>query len=144
MKEVTELKRIMKERKLSLEKVARELGISSRTVFRWLHGESKPTGVSLDLLEKFVTMEPGSKLITVVVKSEPQKPVILKVPVQKSEKPKTVEIPMQVIKSEKPEIVEIKYEVPIQEPQEYVIGVITEQKKEKKKSTRKRKADKQS
>ena len=54
MKEVAELKKIMKEHGLSLEKVARELGISSRTVFRWIHSENKPTGVYLIMLEKFV------------------------------------------------------------------------------------------
>jgi len=53
MKVVNELKRIMKERRLSLENVARELDVSSRTVFRWIHRESKPTGTSLTLLEKF-------------------------------------------------------------------------------------------
>lgn len=60
MKAVSELKRIMKERRLSLENVARELRVSSRTVFRWIHRESKPTGTSLTVLEKFtakVTIE---------------------------------------------------------------------------------------
>ena len=54
VKEVTELKRIMKERGLSMEHVARELGISSRTVFRWLHGQNEPSGLALIQLREFL------------------------------------------------------------------------------------------
>jgi transcriptional regulator with XRE-family HTH domain len=54
MKEVAELKKIMKKHGLSLEKVARELGISSRTVFRWIHGENKPSDLALKQLREFL------------------------------------------------------------------------------------------
>jgi len=105
MKEVAELKKIMKEHGLSLEKVARELGVSFRTVFRWLHGENKPTGVSLIMLKNFVNTMPdyyviprlkpdSPSTITVHIKKQPpQKHVLFEVPIQiKSEEPETIEV----------------------------------------------------
>lgn len=52
--EVNRLKEFMEEWEASMEHVARNLGISSRTVFRWLHGQSKPTGVTLVSLRSYL------------------------------------------------------------------------------------------
>jgi len=54
MEEIKVLKIIMKRHGLSQEKVARELGISSRTVFRWLHKKNEPSELALIQIERLI------------------------------------------------------------------------------------------
>jgi DNA-binding transcriptional regulator YiaG len=54
IEEVTHLRGLMKDWKLSMERVAREMGISSRTVFRWLHGQNEPSGLALEALRRYL------------------------------------------------------------------------------------------
>ena len=54
IEEVTLLKEFMKEHEVGMEYVAREMGISSRTVFRWLHGQSEPGELALRRLRNYM------------------------------------------------------------------------------------------
>ena len=54
MKEIENLKKIMKNLGFSQEKVARELGVSSKTVSRWLKGESEPSELAKYQIKKFI------------------------------------------------------------------------------------------
>jgi len=55
MKEIKQLKKLMKANNLSHEFVARKIGIGVRTVFRWTRGESKPTSEPMIMqLKKFI------------------------------------------------------------------------------------------
>lgn len=50
MQEIEALKRIKKQRAISLETMSKEIGICSRTLFRWFHGEDKPSTMGLSLI----------------------------------------------------------------------------------------------
>lgn len=52
--EIVQLKQILKDGRLSQEAVAREIRVSLKTVFNWLHGLNEPKGLSLDSLRKFI------------------------------------------------------------------------------------------
>ena len=54
MIEIKILKKIMEEMKISQEKVAREIGVSSRTIFRWLHHRHEPSDLGLSQLRRFI------------------------------------------------------------------------------------------
>ena len=54
MQELNELKKVMKEKKLSYEKIARILGVSLGTVMRWFHGKNNPSDLALIQIKKFI------------------------------------------------------------------------------------------
>lgn len=54
MKEIEKLKKVIKNLEFSQEKVARELGISSKTISRWLKGENEPSDLAKYQIEKFI------------------------------------------------------------------------------------------
>ena len=54
IEEVTRLREFMEHWEASMEHVARELRISSRTVFRWLHGQSEPSDLALQRLSDYL------------------------------------------------------------------------------------------
>lgn len=41
-------------KKKSYEKIAKELGVSSQTVYRWLKNRNSPSGLALEKVEKYV------------------------------------------------------------------------------------------
>jgi len=53
-KEILELKKYMIKNSLSQEKIARLLGISVRTVFRWLHGQTEPSELAKEKIQKIL------------------------------------------------------------------------------------------
>lgn len=53
MIEIKILKKIMEERGFSQEKVAGKIGVSSATIFRWLHGKHKPHELGLSQIRRF-------------------------------------------------------------------------------------------
>lgn len=54
MNEIQELKRLKKETGLSYEKMAREIGISWRSLYRWLKGNSLPSDLALKAIKKYL------------------------------------------------------------------------------------------
>jgi len=42
MNETEKLKRVLKEKGISQERAARDIGVSIRTLFRWIHGQHQP------------------------------------------------------------------------------------------------------
>lgn len=51
---IERLKREMKRRKLSQEKVARELGVAANTVYRWLKGRVEPSDLAVSAIEAWL------------------------------------------------------------------------------------------
>lgn len=54
MKEIETLKKIKKRRGISLETMSKEIGINSRTLFRWFHGEDKPSIMGKSLIANYL------------------------------------------------------------------------------------------
>jgi len=53
-KEILELKKYMIKNSLSQEKTARLLGVSVRTIFRWLHGQADPSELAKEKIQKIL------------------------------------------------------------------------------------------
>lgn len=51
---IEELKCLMFEKKLTLEQVAKEIGVSLNTVFRWVKGKNKPHKVFAKKIETLI------------------------------------------------------------------------------------------
>ena len=54
MKEIEKLKKILKEENISIEKAARQIGVSFQTAFNWLNGKHRPSELALTQLRKFI------------------------------------------------------------------------------------------
>jgi len=54
MNELDQLRQFKDQENISYEKLAREIGISYRTLFRWLNGESKPSDMGLKIIKEFL------------------------------------------------------------------------------------------
>jgi len=54
MNRIEKLKEIIKEKELTQEALARELGVSLMTIFRWLHGINRPKGLSLKVIDEWI------------------------------------------------------------------------------------------
>jgi transcriptional regulator with XRE-family HTH domain len=54
MTDIKILKQIRKRHSLSLEAIAREMGLSYRTIFRWIHGESLPSPMARQRLAEYI------------------------------------------------------------------------------------------
>lgn len=54
MKEIENLKKILKEHNISFEKAAREMGISFQTIWGWMNRIHKPSELALIQLRKFI------------------------------------------------------------------------------------------
>lgn len=54
MKEIESLKQIKARRQISLETMSREIGVSMRTLFRWIHGENNPSMMALKRLDEYI------------------------------------------------------------------------------------------
>lgn len=54
MEIIKKIKKIMEEQGMSQEKAAREIGVSSNTVFRWIHGKNNPSDLGLLQIYKFI------------------------------------------------------------------------------------------
>jgi len=54
MKEIEKLKKIIKSENISLEKAARQIGVSFQTIFNWLNGKHSPSELALIQLRKFI------------------------------------------------------------------------------------------
>ena len=57
MKELKRLKRFKADRGMSYEGMSRDIGVTSRTLFRWLKGESKPSLMGLMLIQRYLDAE---------------------------------------------------------------------------------------
>jgi transcriptional regulator with XRE-family HTH domain len=57
MNEIKRLKQIKRDRTMSYEVMAHAIGITSRTLFRWLKGESKPSLMGLMLIQRYLDLE---------------------------------------------------------------------------------------
>jgi len=57
MKELKRLKRFKADRGMSYEVMSRDIGVTSRTLFRWLKGESKPSLMGLMLIQRYLDAE---------------------------------------------------------------------------------------
>lgn len=54
MNEIEKLKQYKEEKDISYEKLAREIGVSYRTLFRWLNEDSKPSDMGLKIIKDFL------------------------------------------------------------------------------------------
>ena len=54
MEEIKKLKIILKKYDISLEKAAREMGISFQTIWKWMNGKHGPSELALIQLRKFI------------------------------------------------------------------------------------------
>jgi len=54
MTDIKALKQIRKRHSLSFEAIAREMGLSHRTIFRWIHGESLPSPMARQRLAEYI------------------------------------------------------------------------------------------
>lgn len=54
MADIKRLKQIKERRHISLETMAREIGISSRTLFRWFHLKFKPSLLAQRLIGNYI------------------------------------------------------------------------------------------
>jgi len=52
---IEKLKEIMQAKGLTQEQLAREIGVTVRTVVRWLHGDSEPKGLSIIAIDEFIS-----------------------------------------------------------------------------------------
>jgi len=57
MNEIKRLKKIKRDRGISFEVMSRDIGVTSRTLFRWLKGESKPSLMGLILIQRYLDAE---------------------------------------------------------------------------------------
>ncbi len=53
-----EIKRVRAQRKWSLERMAREVGVSYTTIWRWESGRSRPTGLAVVALDRVLRAVP--------------------------------------------------------------------------------------
>ena len=51
---IIKLKKYMIKNSLSQEKIARLLGVSVRTVFRWVHGQADPSELAKEKIQKIL------------------------------------------------------------------------------------------
>ena len=54
MKEIEKLKKILEKEDMSIEKAARQIGVSFQTTFNWLVGKHQPSELALIQLRKFI------------------------------------------------------------------------------------------
>ncbi len=54
MKEIKILKIILKKHNISLERAAREMGVSFQTIWNWMNGKHGPSELALVQLRKFI------------------------------------------------------------------------------------------
>ena len=54
MSELKQLQQIKKQQNISYEKLAQKIGISYRTLFRWLSKKNKPSDMGLEMIKKFL------------------------------------------------------------------------------------------
>jgi transcriptional regulator with XRE-family HTH domain len=57
MKELKRLKRIKADRGMSYEVMAHAVGVTSRTLYRWLNDESNPSLMGLMLIQRYLDAE---------------------------------------------------------------------------------------
>jgi transcriptional regulator with XRE-family HTH domain len=57
MADIKRLKQIKQRRHISLETMSREIGISSRTLFRWFHSEFNPSLLAQKLISNYIEKE---------------------------------------------------------------------------------------
>ena len=54
MNELDQLRQYREREGISHEKLAHEIGVSYRTLFRWLKGDSKPSDMGLRIIREFL------------------------------------------------------------------------------------------
>jgi transcriptional regulator with XRE-family HTH domain len=54
MNQVEQLREIKENRALSFEGMSREIGVSYRTLFRWLHGKNAPSFLATERLNEYL------------------------------------------------------------------------------------------
>jgi len=54
MKEIKELKGYKDKQNISYEKLAHEIGVSYRTLFRWINRENQPSDMGLKMIRNFL------------------------------------------------------------------------------------------
>lgn len=61
MDQINHLKEIKEGRRLSLERMSREIGISGRTLFRWLHFQNVPSLLASEKLSAYLQKQKMSQ-----------------------------------------------------------------------------------
>ena len=64
MEEIKQLITILKTKDISLEKAAREMGISFQTVWKWIDAKHDPSPLSLVQLRKFIKKHESPRPLT--------------------------------------------------------------------------------
>lgn len=64
MEEIKQLIIILKKDNISLEKAAREIGVSFQTVWKWIEAKHIPSPLSLAQLRKFIKKHENPKPLT--------------------------------------------------------------------------------
>lgn len=64
MEEIKKLIIILKKQDISLEKAAREMGISFQTVWKWIEAKHTPSELALIQLRKFIKKHENPKPLT--------------------------------------------------------------------------------
>jgi len=54
MDQIKRLQEIKDSQELSFERMSRDIGISSRTLFRWIHGQNVPSLMARDRLNEYL------------------------------------------------------------------------------------------
>lgn len=54
MDQIKQLREIKDSQGLSFERMSREIGISSRTLFRWIHGQNVPSLMATERLKDYL------------------------------------------------------------------------------------------
>jgi len=54
MNELDQLRQFKEQEKISYEKLAHKIGVSYRTLFRWLNRDSKPSDMGLKVIKEFL------------------------------------------------------------------------------------------
>lgn len=61
MKEIKKLEEYKDKQNISYEKLAHKIGVSYRTLFRWLNGTNRPSDMGLKMIRDFLETKNVSK-----------------------------------------------------------------------------------
>lgn len=62
LNELEQLRQIKEREKISYEKLAHEIGVSFRTLYRWLNGDSNPSDMGLRVIREFLKKASGQEV----------------------------------------------------------------------------------
>jgi len=54
LNELEQLRQVKEQKKISYEKLAHEIGVSFRTLYRWLNGDNNPSDMGLRVIREFL------------------------------------------------------------------------------------------